>query len=54
MADSIAKEFQENGVWAVSSIIRNFYILGGMITKDDLANYKVRVYDTPLINDHFR
>ncbi|CAJ0929582.1 unnamed protein product, partial [Mesorhabditis belari] len=39
MADSIAKEFEANN---------------GMITKDDLANYKVRVYDTPLINDHFR
>ncbi|CAJ0581893.1 unnamed protein product, partial [Mesorhabditis spiculigera] len=39
MAETIAKEFNDNG---------------GMMNKDDLANYKVRVYETPLINDHFR
>ncbi|CAI4225030.1 unnamed protein product [Auanema sp. JU1783] len=39
MTEVMAKEF-ENG--------------GGIITKEDFANYKVRVYETALINDHFR
>uniref|UniRef100_A0A1I7XP09 Gamma-glutamyltranspeptidase 1 n=1 Tax=Heterorhabditis bacteriophora TaxID=37862 RepID=A0A1I7XP09_HETBA len=31
-----------------------YVFIGGIITKEDLAAYKVRIYNTPLINDHFR
>ncbi|KAI6191150.1 hypothetical protein M3Y97_00196700 [Aphelenchoides bicaudatus] len=38
IADIIVKEIQENG---------------GIITKEDLANYKPKVYETPLLNKRF-
>ncbi|CAJ0581855.1 unnamed protein product, partial [Mesorhabditis spiculigera] len=39
MAKTISKEFAENG---------------GMLTLRDLKDYKVRVYESPIVNDHFR
>ena len=48
----MAKEFKEGGDHWVNS--NRIYVLGGIMTKEDFANYKVRVDEGVLINDHFR
>lgn len=55
MADVIVKEIQKNGKWFFKYILMVFLniFLGGLITKEDLANYKPKVYEKPLTSDGF-
>lgn len=51
MAEQIVKEINDNGYFFI--IIKKFKFLGGILTREDLASYRVIIHESPLLVDGF-